>query len=104
MNVNGCMSRYKGIKEVYSGRKYEMLFWDMKSSLVVKDTEPSDSATYKCVCTNALGKVESQGTLRVLSKSEGHLVTSIDGAYVIICKINFTLNMTAYLFRVDLCR
>ncbi len=46
-----------------------MLFWDNKASLVVKETEPADSAKYRCEISTPLGRVESIGSLLVYSKS-----------------------------------
>ena len=60
--------RYKESKALRQGRKYEMLYWDNKASLVVKDTEPSDNATYKCVLSNQFGSAEADATLTVHSK------------------------------------
>ena len=45
-----------------------MLFWDNKASLVVKETEPADSAKYRCEISTPLGRVESIGSLLVYSK------------------------------------
>ena len=59
---------FKENKEVYRGRKYEMLFWDNRASLVIKDTEPSDSAKYICELSTPLGRVQSVGSLIVYSK------------------------------------
>ncbi len=55
-------------KELYRGRKYEMLFWDDRASLVIKDSEPSDSAKYRCELSTPLGRVESTGSLIVYSE------------------------------------
>ena len=66
MRADVC--RFKDSKELYRGRKYEMLFWNNKASLVIKDTEPSDSAKYRCEISNALGRVQSSGKLTVYSK------------------------------------
>ena len=62
------MCRYKDSKALRQGRKYEMLYWDNKASLVVKDTEPNDNATYKCVLSNQFGSAEADATLTVHSK------------------------------------
>ena len=59
---------YKENKEIYRGRKYEPIFWDNKVSLVIKDTEPTDSATYRVEVINQLGHVESQCRLTVHSE------------------------------------
>ena len=45
-----------------------MLYWDNKASLVVKDTEPADNATYKCVLSNQFGSAEADALLTVHSK------------------------------------
>ncbi len=42
-----------------------MLDWNNKASLIIKDTEQSDSSRYRCEINNALGRVESTGTLAV---------------------------------------
>lgn len=49
-----------------------MLYWNNKASLVVKDTEPSDSAKYRCEVSNRLGRVETSGSLTVYSKYSTH--------------------------------
>ena len=59
---------FKENKEVYRGRKYEMLFWDNRASLVIKDSEPSDSAKYRCELSTPLGRVQSVGSLIVYSE------------------------------------
>ena len=59
--------RFKEGKELYQGRKYEMLFWDNKASLVVKDSMPNDSSKYRCEVSSPLGHVESTGSLTVYS-------------------------------------
>ena len=58
----------KNAKQLYPGRKYEMLYWDNKASLVIKDTQTSDSGSYRCEVANALGRVDSIGALTVYSK------------------------------------
>ena len=45
-----------------------MLYWDNKASLVIKETDPSDTAKYRCELSTALGRVESTGSLTVYSK------------------------------------
>lgn len=50
---------FKEAREIYPSRKYDMFFWDNKASLVIKDTEPSDSAKYRCEIVNALGRPQA---------------------------------------------
>ena len=73
--------RYKENKELYRGRKYESIYWDNKASLVIKETEPSDSAKYRLEVVNALGRAETSGQLTVYSEYRPQLFsfqTSID--------------------------
>ena len=62
------ISWFKDARPLRSGRKYEMLFWDDKASLVVKETEPSDNGTYRCVLSNEHGKAEASARLTVYSE------------------------------------
>ena len=72
------LHRFKDAKELYQGRKYEMLFWDNKASLAVKETMPSDSSKYRCEVSSPLGHVESIGSLTVYSMSlPSHTTTSM---------------------------
>jgi len=56
---------YKNAKELYQGRKYDMLYWDNKASLVIKDTETTDAGNYRCEVYSKLGSVETTGALTV---------------------------------------
>ena len=58
---------FKDAKEIYPSKKYDYFFWDKKASLVIKDTQPNDSARYRCEIINPLGHVDSTGTLTVYS-------------------------------------
>ena len=62
---------FKNARQLYPGRKYEMLYWDNKASLVIKDTETNDSGSYRCEVANQLGRVDSVGALTVYSKCLG---------------------------------
>jgi hypothetical protein len=59
----------KEAREIHPSKKYDMFFWDRKASLVIKDTEPADSANYRCEIINPLGHTESTGNLTVYSTS-----------------------------------
>jgi hypothetical protein len=59
---------FKNAKQLYAGRKYEMLYWDNVASLVIKDTQPGDSGSYRCEVASALGRVDSIGALTVYSE------------------------------------
>ena len=61
---------YKDARQLRSGRKYEMLFWDDKASLVVKETEPNDCGVYRCFLNNEHGNAESSARLNVQSKNK----------------------------------
>ena len=60
--------RFKGEKEVRKSAKYEMSYEDEIAALVIHETVPEDADVYRCQATNALGKVQTQGTLAVHSK------------------------------------
>ena len=59
---------FKGEKELFRGRKYEMLYWDQKASLVIKDADISDAASYRCEIINKLGRTSSTAQLTVHRK------------------------------------
>ncbi|XP_023933258.1 titin isoform X1 [Lingula anatina] len=56
---------FKEGKELQTDGKYKTEYKNNTATLVINDTEPADAGKYKCVATNALGKVESVGELRV---------------------------------------
>ena len=59
---------FKDAKEVHDGVKYEMNYTDNVAELVVKDTEPSDTAKYRCEAANVIGRVETSANLTINSK------------------------------------
>ena len=59
---------YKEAKEIYKGKKYDMTYENNIAELVVKESEPNDSATYRCEAVNKIGRAETEGKLIVISK------------------------------------
>ncbi len=79
---------------MYRGRKYEMLFWDNRASLVIKDSEPSDSAKYRCELSTPLGRVQSLGSLIVYSEFQLVLYFSpITCDSISVCTVLSTLSL-----------
>ena len=60
--------RYKGDKEVRRGAKFDFSRSGNSAVLIVKDSEPSDAATYRCEAVNKIGRVDTQARLKVHSK------------------------------------
>lgn len=61
--------RYKGTKTIKKSPKYEMSYEDDVAALVIHKTEPADAGLYQCEAANVLGRVQTEGTLAVHSKS-----------------------------------
>ena len=76
---------YKDSHECYPGRKYEILFYNNQASLVIKNTEISDTAKYTCEVANPLGIVESSGYLTVYSKLSLNLLPYVTSYILVNC-------------------
>ena len=59
---------YKTGKQIKPSKKYDMSYVSNKATLVVKETDLSDAATYTCAADNRIGLVETDGKLTVLGK------------------------------------
>lgn len=59
---------FKNGKEIKSNRKYDMSYRDQYASLIIKDTDVSDTAVYTCSADNKVGLVETEAKLTVLGQ------------------------------------
>ena len=60
---------YKDGREMYKLAKFAMEYSDGKAKLTISSSDTSDSGTYRCEAYNVLGRVYTEGTLKVCSKS-----------------------------------
>lgn len=81
---------YRDKKELAASKKYEMSQDGEDVALVIKTTEPSDSGNYSCEAVNKLGKVKTQGTLVVNSKSFVYLQMALTFV-LMICFFKITV-------------
>ncbi|CAH1802732.1 unnamed protein product [Owenia fusiformis] len=56
---------FKQAKEIYKGRKYDMEYANGTATLIINDTEPSDTAKYRCEAMNPIGKCDTTGSLTI---------------------------------------
>ena len=55
------------------GAKFDFSRSGNSAVLIVKDSEPSDAATYRCEAVNKIGRVDTQARLKVHSKLSTHI-------------------------------
>ena len=60
---------FKDAKEVYRGRRYDISATGQSMELTIKDIEVGDTGKYRCEASNALGRVQTEGKLKVCGKS-----------------------------------
>ena len=69
--------RYKGDQELKTGKKYKIVYEKEHATLTVKNTDLADTGKYHCDAKNALGQVDTSGSLTVHSKSKRRILSTV---------------------------
>ena len=67
-NPKAILHWYKDAKEIYKSKKFVMEYENNIAKLTINNPEPSDIGVYRCEAVNKIGRVETEGALKILCK------------------------------------